>query len=60
MTVKQTIIVMYIPPKEEIVDKSSASAKDATSSEAAKNDTSSEELKPAEESTKSLNETATE
>ena len=51
---------MYIPPKEEIVDKSSASAKNETSPEAAKNDTSTEEPKPAVESAKSLNETATE
>jgi len=39
---------MYIPPKEEIVDKSSAPNKNETSSEAAKNDTST------------VNETATE
>ena len=57
---KQTIIVIYIQPKEETVDKSSASNKNETSSEAAKNDTSTEEPKPAVESAKSLNETATE
>jgi hypothetical protein len=46
---------MYNKPKEEIVDKSFASTKNETSSEAAKNDTSIEEPKSEVESAKSSN-----
>ena len=47
-TIKQNIIVEYIPPKEEVVETSSASAKNETSSASANNQTSVEEVKAAQ------------